>query len=605
MNIHPAYLKVGKLFGDDRVFRIPKYQRNYAWQSEEIADLKGDLKRCLDIREATGGKESRAHFFGGLVTVRRHVTGSSRQELEVVDGQQRLATFVLLVSQLRRAMNTVADMFDNDDPDSKRAFLLKRIDMLRARFEWHQDSIGMEVIDIPRLQVSGPDNEFFTQLIGGLIPEVKRESHGFLKQAYGDLGTYLDELITALPPSEAARKLETVATVLEEDWTVLHMETTTQSEAYTLFQVLNDRGRGLTEGELMRAKTLELLDKAGTSTQRQEVESAWDEILAAQADRVDDCLRWIYASHSGKRPGKAQLYDDLMQQFFPASEKANQTTEDAISITATVKMLRTECQLATSLIKGEWPFETSALPVTAWERDRLRLLTVELEHTNCMPLLIAATRLDQKRFAEVVQLLEKFVFRYKLVVNAHIGPATSVYHKQALEIRKDPTKYKTHSLRDSLLKLIQAHASDSKFGMLFESLQYASSTNNRKIKYALLTLEHYAEWFSKGGVGIPTPDKLLIFDFPNTTIEHVYPLKSATPDKELQDVANAIGNLAILGPDQNDKAANKDFSEKKNLYASSCYSLTRSLAELPKWDSCAVTNRTNLLKSMALKVFSL
>lgn len=603
MQINANHTKVGKLFGNDRVFRVPKYQRHYAWQTDEISDFKNDLKRCLDVREADPGKP-RTHFFGGLVSIRREVPGSSRQEFEVVDGQQRLATFALLVSQLRRAMLTVAATFEKDDPSSKESFLHTRVKMLEARFQNLEDSVGLDVVDVPRLTLSGPDNEFFIQLLAGSNPESPRESHKFLKQAYDDLGKFLNDLVKDQVPIDAATRLTAVASVLEDDWTVLHMETSTQSEAYTLFQVLNDRGRSLTEGELMRAKTLELLDAHGSTAQKSQVEGAWDEMLSDKADRIEDNLRWIYASHSGKRPGKAQLFDDLMREFFPSAEKAVQAPAHAKEVVLSVKTLEKEIALSNRLLAGDWPYDALDPSVNAWEKDRLRLLTGALEHTNCIPLLIAATKLDQKQFSQVVQLLERFVFRYKLIVQAHISPATNLYHKQALAIRADSKGYKVSSLAAALKDLVNKHAGDGKFISQFESTEYASSANNRKIKYALLTLEHYRAWYDNGAHGTPTPSKNLVYDFINSTLEHIYPLKGLKPVQAMDLVANNIGNLAMLGPTENDDAGNKQFAEKKTLYKSSDYKLTAELAQHQVWDKAAIEHRAGELTKMALKVFS-
>lgn len=145
MEVSTDYTPVGNLFGHDRTFLVPKYQRNYAWQAEEIGDFKSDLKRCLEAREA--GK-TRPHFFGGIVTVRKSAPG--RQELEIVDGQQRLATIVLLVSQLRSAMELLADSISKADTASEAAtFLQAKAGMLKARFQLLQTTVNMKVVGLP------------------------------------------------------------------------------------------------------------------------------------------------------------------------------------------------------------------------------------------------------------------------------------------------------------------------------------------------------------------------------------------------------------------------------------------------------------------------
>lgn len=70
-------------------FRVPAYQRSYAWETEHVEAL------LQDIHEAIKNKESE-YFLGSLV-----VTGPHDGKHEVVDGQQRLTTISLLVAAIK------------------------------------------------------------------------------------------------------------------------------------------------------------------------------------------------------------------------------------------------------------------------------------------------------------------------------------------------------------------------------------------------------------------------------------------------------------------------------------------------------------------------
>src|SRR3954471_7839175 len=73
---------------EEQQFRIPPYQRPYAWTSEQVDDLWDDL----------AGNVTGSHFLGSVVL-------SSEEEMrpQVIDGQQRLTTLMLLLSVLRDA----------------------------------------------------------------------------------------------------------------------------------------------------------------------------------------------------------------------------------------------------------------------------------------------------------------------------------------------------------------------------------------------------------------------------------------------------------------------------------------------------------------------
>jgi hypothetical protein len=597
LSIVPTHLTVGQLFTTNLIFRLPKYQRYYAWTLNEIDDFLKDIESC---RLARSRGVSKSHFFGGLVTVLKPVPGSPRQNHEVIDGQQRLATFLMLIVQIKKAMTVLA----HSSPKGQyKTFLNKKSNALELQYEAFDDTVNLKVVKISRLELSDPDRDFYAKLLatGSAIPS--RKSHELIRDAFARIGDYVKNLLVGFVSlKEKVEVLAGLISVIEEDSTVIHMSTGTRGEAYMLFQVLNDRGLGLTEGELLRAKTLELLDDAGTIQQQESVERDWDVILGTDSERVEEALRWLYASYKGTRPGKTTLFDDCVDLFFPSHTNAQQSSEDCKAITLKVGKIRDEVKKITDLLDGQWPFPLAA-PVTKWDSSRLRLLLLELKHTNCMPLLISATLLAPKYFAEIVHMLEKFVFRYKVIMNAHISPATSLYQRQAIAIRADPGKYKINALRKEMLALISSHADDAKFSARLRELEYSNISSNKAIKYFLLTLEHYAASI-KQNEKIISGDKSRIFDFSNVTIEHIYPANAAPIDSSLEPHVNDIGNLTVLGQNDNNAAGNKTFAIKRSIFSNSSIWMNREISASTSWTSAAIQKRKEAMCVMALKVFT-
>lgn len=85
-------LSINDIFnGSDNVtYEIPIYQRNYAWEKDEIAALVRDVWDACE-------KNKVAYFIGTLVTYDR---GDST--FEVIDGQQRLTTLFLILKALKQ-----------------------------------------------------------------------------------------------------------------------------------------------------------------------------------------------------------------------------------------------------------------------------------------------------------------------------------------------------------------------------------------------------------------------------------------------------------------------------------------------------------------------
>jgi len=606
MKIEPNYISVGRLFLENFIFRVPKYQRGYAWGDSHLDDYLNDLGKCYTVR-SEGNKHH--HLFGGIVSAEGPSPGASRRLCDLIDGQQRLATFIILVSHLISSyMDISREAMDVGDNDSQ-TLAESRARRLKDKYLEYEHEINRQPVKIDRFELSNRDQQFFKDTLAGSKPTPSRDSHEKLKYAFKVIGDKIKDIIDNLPTiAEKLDALERFEKSLDEDCTVIHIVTDSKHEAYRLFQVLNDRGTSLTEGDLLRARTLELLASPEFVEQQKAAENAWDDIQTDLPDFTRDFLMWFYASLKGKRPTKASLFDNFLDAFFPQHTKNSLSKADAKKVVSTVRQLQQEVAVCRKLIIGEWPYP-HAQPIKQWDRDRLNLLINALDHTLCMPLLLAAAcKLDHKKFSEIVQLVERFAFRYKNISNQHVTPLTKIYHDQSVAIRSSPSSYKVRMLKNALRTLQTAKAPDVVFApLLMKQLVYNPSAGNKVLKYFLVTVEYYLKWYERGANGNPKClDKATVFDFTNTTVEHIYPLnpEPAASDPALQPLTNDLGNLTFLGPDDNDTLANKDFATKKPEFARSSVLMNREIAKKAKWDKSEIESRKEELKDIALKVFT-
>lgn len=609
MAIKPTQLAVKFLFEQNHTFEVPKYQRGYAWDDDAIEDFVEDIARCLNARLID---DKRHHFFGGIVTVRKDVPNSNRSNYEVIDGQQRLASFVMLAAVVVRSMrNIVGELVKKGSlgAEEKKAktFLTETIETLKGLYLTYKDNIELEYVEVPKLTLSKADDEFFQKIIIGNEAEPARASHERILAAWARLDAYIESYVLVSQGAwEKAKRLQLlVNSVLAEDCTVIFMCSETRAEAYQIFQVLNDRGVHLTDGDLLRARTMELLDNKTLAGTQSAVATHWDRTLAYPPADTDSYLRWYFSSLEGKRPKSSNLAEQFLEFRFKCKDKQSVDKNGADTILEEVKQLDAEFAQLRTLGEGDWPYSDHS-QVTSWDRERLRMLVTHLKHTNAMPLLLSLRFLDAKKFADAVTAVERFVFRYKTIGNAHISPMTELYLRHAKKIRES-NSYAIKGLRTDLAALVEKVVPDGVFEASLREIKYSPRGGNGHIRYLLITLEDYARWYEQGAQGAPKcKDKTRVFDFSNTTLEHIYPqsAQGKLQDAELEKVKHTIGNLTIFGPDDNDKVANKPFLEKRDVLQASSLKLNRDVSVNDKWTSQDVKKRTDTLIKMAVKVFA-
>ena len=599
MKIDPRYLAVGRLFSEQNVFTIPKYQRNYSWDTPQIEDFLNDIQMCYEARRKD---KQLNHFFGGIITIINKVQGSSRRNCELVDGQQRLTTFIIFVHSIIAFYEALSNLAKKQNDSNNQELATRRANRLRYVYITCEDEVNRELVKINRIELSAADKLFFNAKLSDISVQPTRESHKRLENAFDLIKRKIELLIDS--ENTMDKKIDvlwTLELILNDDCTLIALETDSKEEAYRIFQVINDRGETLTVGDLLRAKTLELLDDPTVAHHQETIEGIWDHILEDHPDKTDSFLKWIYSSYKGKRPGSASLFDDFRKAFFDFNSPLD--TAQAHQLVENVTALSNDIITCRKLKEGDWPYQPSS-EIKNWDRNRLRLLVVELGHTHCLPLLLAASsRLSEKYFSQIVQILERFFFRYKIICNLHINPLSKIYLDEALKIRTQSDSYKPASLIASLQPL-QQKASDILFTSNLDLMVYKPSEGNKTLRYFLLTTEHYLDWFNQGAHGSPQcKDKSTVHDFLNTTIEHIYPRSSTNPDPSIVPIVDTIGNLSILDSKINETLDNRDFTLKMKTYAESSFALNREIATHSTWGRDDILKRAERLKAIAQKVF--
>lgn len=593
--ITPSYTTIGDIFEKNFLFEVPKYQRYYSWENEQVDDFIKDIKNIY--LHASAGNDIE-HFFGGIVVVNKPVPGSNRSQRELIDGQQRITTTILLVIALIHKYMEISNPEINEIVEDS-------IDQLNKKYMYYKDKINRVSVTVEKLVLSHADKQYFSDIIKGNASEPTRESHKRINKAFVKLKKFINSVVDILPTVyDKLDALTKIEDIIHNNCTIIFIDSQTRESAYKLFQVLNDRGAGLTEGDLLKSKTLESLEKHFPIRQAG-VEKDWDDILQDEAKITEQFLRYYYASVCGKRVGRTSLYDDFLKKFFPKLVDNDSVVEetDAVEVVNAVGEILKEVRIYRKIIDGVWPYE-SQQPVTEWDRKRLDILVNYLNFDIVYPILLAGTKLKEKKFAELVHMLEKFMFRYKTICNLSHQKLSDLYMAEAVKIRSDPESYRLTELRNVLRNYIATECTDVVFVAGLSNLKYRTSGNNKSLKYFFSILNEHKEWYDNGAEGTPKPNTGSVINYDNVTIEHISSQSAATPLPEFaEDKVHCFYNLTMLTVLENDKANNKPFSLKKPIYENSAYNLNKYFVEVPQWDYLEAKKWEEYLKDFACKVF--
>jgi uncharacterized protein with ParB-like and HNH nuclease domain len=272
-------------------FRIPEYQRNYVWGSDEVHDLLSDISFALTE------KPDSEYFLGSFVFQSKKANnqdGRQYDENDLLDGQQRMTTLLILLAVIR-------DLSQDEDAknDCQQSIFQKgskyknRPERTRIVF-----SIRDEVQDFLEKYIK-PD--------GGTI-EFTDKADEFLKSK----NESIKNIANAIQKIHSYFKEEDV---LPEDFLqfllnnvmLIYVSTVQLEDAFRLFTILNDRGIPLRNSDILKSINLGELE---CEREKQRYAKMWEE---AEGELGDDFDRFL--SHVRSILLKEKARTNLLEQY--------------------------------------------------------------------------------------------------------------------------------------------------------------------------------------------------------------------------------------------------------------------------------------------------
>jgi hypothetical protein len=331
-----------------KIFRIPDYQRGYAWQPDQLKDFWEDLVNLSDYRN---------HYTGVLTLAQVMKPGIKRTAPEfwlvdehgylvyhIVDGQQRLTTFIIFLQALLDFIKSLPENKDKREADIyitgslsleevQKSYLFKQLptgaQFRTYKFGYTTDNPSYNYL---RHRILGEPG-------GGTIDET------FYTLNLSNARDYFAVQFRALHEREGISSLQALYKKVTQKLLFNEYVIKDEFDVFVAFETMNNRGKKLSDLELLKNRLIYLttlydgeLDEASRSSLRKDINEAWKEIYhqlgrnKAHPLNDDDFLwaHWVLYFKYSRETGQDYIRFLLDEQFTP--KKVHQKVEQEVKL---------------------------------------------------------------------------------------------------------------------------------------------------------------------------------------------------------------------------------------------------------------------------------
>lgn len=355
-------LTFAELFDENRLFKIPNYQRAYAWEFSEVNDLLRDIDRLAIMRE----QDPAILHVMGMITCQ--FSSNKERPLRVVDGQQRLTTLALIHANLSRRVQKSSFLFTENDN--------------------------------VRLKPQAIDENYFYKVLRGKTGVGKTRGQRNYATAAKTIKQWIEK---------NKRTPEELRTLVEDGLSLILFTLRNEADVARVFEAINNRGRNVTQLDLVKNHLIHLVHVKDWQINVQEV---WSKIATTLAildiddDEADRVLRAVVTA-----------------QFHPGKRNAGETDAKIIAKKLPVfgessKNERENFETFLSFIEKAFDTYRALLKSNGTSTKRMKALTYLRHHgtlTSVLPIILTHEYLhsfnDGPDDATVLEVIEKVNFR--------------------------------------------------------------------------------------------------------------------------------------------------------------------------------------------------
>lgn len=527
-------MQVRTLFGGiNKQLVIPRYQREYTWEKEEVSEFFDDILSGIHLDGINLGYSE--YFFGTILLAGN--LGGSDKIMEVIDGQQRITTMTIFFSVMTKLFKNIG----NDDlasgmwnyvmkkDDDRNEFKILDNETADAFFNYlvqSEEPYKRKLVDNEQKCILEAYNYFYNSLQEKQLKKRLKQitSNVFDKIEYENiLKSLRDRLLDSM---------------------VICISTVDKKKANLIFEILNAKGKKLGSIDLIKNELFKHLDKTEPTDIAHNNWMKIKENLRSREVNCDfesfyKCFWWS----KYKKSTEQSLYADFKKIIKPKDYKA--FLEELEN--ASIQYVKIICSYTKDYSnKKELLFITECFDnfkdVLNVTQVRVFLLALISQYEN--------GKINTRDMRRVLIYSQNFHFSYNGLCALPSNKLETIYSKGAQALRNTKNKGESKNVIDTIInQLDEIYPKYPLFRQKFVELKYSAKRildTNMLCKFILNQMEmHELQIDVKPSDG---------------SVEHIYSESAG------DDFALNIGNLILLEKRINESIGNIEFSEKLKRY---------------------------------------
>lgn len=558
------------LFNGDKKFIIPKYQRAYSWGTKQLKDFVNDIENQ--------GKNK--DYFLGTILFQNNPRTSGYEEIQIVDGQQRITTLIIFVKVLLKFLQ-------GKDPDADYSKDMRRY---------------IKESEFYKLELAPMDNEFFRTYI---IDDHQLDDSYITTPSQKRLKAAKDFFLSKLSNYDADILKQFKKKT--ENTKILTYSVNDTAEATLIFETTNDRGKSLTN--LEKSKSF-LMHKIYLITEHP------DELLSTIQDRFSEIYRILEEMDSEENEEDSFLQYHFISHFdwkYTQKNKDYQVYMDKIKDYINKMVINKDSNSVLDFIdKYSRELKETFFVVKLIRDDKekaIRDLYLLERLSLFLPLLIKCYKLDnhpkKREFYKIAELLEIFSFRVLGIGRKPAYTGRDWFYVRARDFSGDFEK-----LQSEIARKIIEYQNDGSFIRQLTDPLFFEVIDGLNIKYLFWKYENFLRQNEQPIVSPMSEDEFSTYNPKlKLTIEHIacQTPKVTTSNLELVEITDdfrkrllhSIGNLTF-DPNSSNASKNNNQIEFKNTkyFVRAPFKTQNELNDFiknEKWTEESISERTKKL----------